>query len=349
MDKFLGFLQTRLEFLVNFQMAATLDDKWEAGMKLFEPCLPTSFKHYGDMNHFPPALQGNECSIIIMNHQSDLDPCLLMYLMHTTFLERQVTPMITMSNPLDASFVKKKGSSYPSHTTLRPIAFTLEAFTKVHVLGPIVTENMIALYKGITDEELQRRINIRLAQGYNTFLLWPEGAIISKTKYKEAKTKWEKKDRDIEEDESSENIEHETQLDNPYPFKNVMTPKSRCWEQLIKCIGPRLRYICDLTFLYSNHIPWEVDWNYDIYPSVVNACKSPLPRVFTHTKIYDLFSLQKKEDMEAKVKGQDKSTSVLERMKNPEELLVLWKQKEKRVEWLRKKEREHQYESRKKK
>ena len=277
------FLQQRITHLVDFQRANTAHDRWLAGCRVTKPCLPKTFRYYGDMEHFPPSLHAGECCVIIANHQSDLDPAYLMALMHTQYLQRPVA-----------------SANAQAYLTVNATAFTHSHFFKQPVLGPLLTKaNLIGLHSGMTDEEMQLAIADKLDQGINTFVLFPEGGVHSKSNHEKSKAYWKQTQEGV------------------YPFKNCFMPKSRCYTNLIHTLGNRLRYLCDITMLYPQHQPWKLEWNYDVKPSVVYSCTEQLSTVSVHCKIIDLKDQQH------------------EAISRPEALLKLWRKKEKRLEVLR--------------
>ena len=178
-------------------------------LKFVEPCLPTQYKHFGQFSQFPPRLEKGEYMIIIGNHQSDLDGYDMMSLLHTEFIKRQTQSLydnnnknnITNNNNLnglnkqiESNNNAKKDLKTTRHgesnnnnnqtndtnslvQSIKPIAFTLSHFSKISIVGSTIAKNFILLHSGIDDNELTKKIEDRIEEGYNTFLLYPEGAI----------------------------------------------------------------------------------------------------------------------------------------------------------------------------
>ncbi len=306
------FLQQRISYLVDLQRSESIQDQWLSACRLVKPTLPKAFGYSGDMDIFPPRLKSDECCVIILNHVSDLDSAYLLSLMDTSYLDRPQKKQGQGHAP--SSFI-------PAHTTIRPTAFTHSHFFKQPVLGPLLTKaNLIGLYKDMPDKEMQDAIEEKLESGCNTFILFPEGGVHSSRNHFKSKAFWNK--------EMTGNGNGNTSSCNPtpnkrYPFKNCFLPRSGCYTNLIKTIGPRLRYFCDLTLLYPNHRPWEVDWNYDERPSVVHSCTEQLSKVYVHCKVLDFEETRKKDPDFWKTLG------------THETLLKLWRKKEKRLEKMR--------------
>lgn len=326
MHRFLEFLEDRATQLLRLENAKTIEERWMAGCLMLQPCLPHQFRHFGSVfNQFPPRLYKDECCIIILNHTSDLDWAYLMSLMHTTLVPRQVQPMAPASQSKQQHSNQNPGQLFDltsdpqsptlehPYKTIRPIAFTHDVFSKSKLIGKLVKNNLIGLYKGMTDEELDRRIQERVDQHYNTFVLFPEGAIHSKENHEKSIELW---NTTLYPDESTR---------PEYPFKNVFLPKPRCWSRLIRVLGTRLKYVCDLTFLYPKHEPWKGPWDYHLRPSIVDAMTEKMSKVYTHTRLIDCrgYSLE-----------QIRALSTIE------SLMKIWRKKERRLLWLRQKERE---------
>lgn len=256
------WVKQRLKQFATLTLLQNYQDKWDAACKMWEPCLPTLMRSGHIEPCFSPPLKENECSIIICNHVSDLDWAIL-------FGFSNPHTMTTLNNSTGKNPTETNALVAKTYAPFKPTAFTHDHFGKVPVIGPVVSELLIGVYKGMTEQALIQVIQERLQQGYNLFVLFPEGGIYDQSKVEGNHKYW---------------LENVKSIDR-YEYKEVLYPRFTAYQALVKALNTRLTYIIDVTLKYPNHKPWETAFDYKNYPSIVHATSSKLGNVRCHSKI----------------------------------------------------------------
>ena len=272
---FVNFINQRLKQFIVFTLLEEHKDRWNAAVKMLEPCLPT-LKRSGyipkDSTFFPPLI-GNQCSIVISPHFSDVDWAVI-FAYGNPFLNKD-----TIDNQDRDSHNKNKDNSSetkeePKYTPLQPTALTHSHFGKVPVIGPSVIKLLIGVHPGMTETELINAINAKRKEGYNVFVLFPEAGVHCKSKIESNHKFW------------STNVAP----NDPFEYKELLYPRFTGYQCLVKALGTDLQYIVDITLRYPFHKPWEVEFNYTNYPSIISFFSKKPNSVQCHTNIINVNS-----------------------------------------------------------
>ena len=108
---------------------------------------------------FPPPMSKDKVTLILCNHQSDLDQFIVFTA--TTFRDNAIVPV-------------------------QLTGFTHQAFNTLPMVGQMVGKNLIGLDKGETKASIQRKILDFRHKGFNTFLLFPEGTFLHQESWKKS-------------------------------------------------------------------------------------------------------------------------------------------------------------------
>lgn len=231
-----SFVSSLFEFNIQSRTARTTDEFWDSFVRLMKRIGPREIIRSGD-NVFPLPFQHSDgVSVILCNHIRDLDVLLI-----------------------NISVETHRDTGFPVHLS----GFTYEVFRHVPILGNVVGRLLIGLSKGESEEERRSKVKYMLDRGYNTFVLFPEGALFHKGTYvKSAEYQKEK-------------------LGMKKPFKRVLHPYTKAFDSLRAVVGDRLESVTDVTLDYAGFRPRESDYSYTTYPSVLyNAFHdAPAPRI----------------------------------------------------------------------
>jgi len=198
---------------------------------------------------FPPPFEDeNEVALLFSNHVANVDQVLLL-------------------SKISYHYNKK----YPVQCS----GFTYSSFQYVPIIGEGVGRNCVGLEEGEADSDIEQKVCWLLDQGFNTWILFPEGTLFTKKKY----------------EKSIDFQTKELKMSKDKLFHYVLYPKVRALNAFLKALkqkGKRLKYIVDLTLEYPNVNLWErVDTNYT-YPSLLYGSFCTLPRPSLHCHIYTL-------------------------------------------------------------
>ena len=287
-DHYLTFLGNRVISLLQLNLLENFKEKWNAACSLVQPSLPSVLERSGSIK-FPPSLYNGECAIILCNHLSDLDWALLLAFMNPDFVKntkrcRKPTTTVVgqtqqtqQTHPAKSSLQSKRGEEKKHDKAgladeLRPTAFTHSYFSELYVIGSLVKTHLMTLKPGIDETEMIHQIRLRQKEGCNVFILFPEGGILDKTKYAASHQFWKKR----------------IQPNDPYEYKEVIYPRFRAYQSLVKTLGSKLKYVVDVTLMYSAYNARDHSWDYHKYPSLIYAAQHACPPVKMNVKTYNV-------------------------------------------------------------
>lgn len=133
---------------------------------------------------------------------------------------------------------------------LKITGFTQSRFSNVPLLGSMVGKFVIGIGSGSAKEQIQQQVCDFLHKGYNAFLLFPEGRIFCKSAYSDSIV-----------------FQQKTQPDKML-MHDVLFPRYGAFCALVEALGPRLKYIVDITLDYPHHPLRHNEWQHFLYPSV---------------------------------------------------------------------------------
>jgi len=184
------------------------------------PAIP-SVRRSGDIKFPPPLSDPSKVTLILCNHQSDLDQFLVFT--STTF---------------------RDDSKVPVQLT----GFTHEGFKTLPGIGQMVGKNLIGLDKGDSKITIQAKIKKFLHQGFNTFLLFPEGTFLHKNSLLKSHA-----------------------FQKSPTFHKVLYPRFGAFDAFVELLQDRIEYVVDLTLDYPGYNPSKAEWSYFTYPSVAHS------------------------------------------------------------------------------
>jgi len=282
-DHYLTFLGNRVISLLQLNVLESFKEKWNAACSLVQPSLPSVLERSGNMK-FPPSLYNGECAIILCNHLSDLDWALLLAFMNLDFVKntKRCRKRTAVGQSKAETNSKAKRSSQPQEKKetkekrvpdeLRPTAFTHSYFADLYVIGSLVKSHLMTLKPGIDENEIVAQIKLRQREGCNVFILFPEGGILDKNKQASSDQFWKK----------------EICTNDPYEYKELIYPRFRAYQSLVKTLGSKLKYVVDVTLMYSNYRAYDHAWDYHKYPSLIYAAQHACPPVKMNVKTYNV-------------------------------------------------------------
>lgn len=223
----------KMSSLGNCFLANDADEHLDWWFRTLEMYLP-QVRFKGD--EFPPRLKSvNDVVLIVSNHLSDLDHFLIM-----------------------AKANRWQRAPVPVKIT----GFTQTRFSKYPIIGRLAERWVIGVERGSGPEEMRQQIQNFLDQGFNTFLLFPEGKIFCESSYKES-VEWQRKNSPI----------------LPHLFHEVLYPRFGAYQALVNTLQDRLKYIIDITLDYPNHPLRNHSWDHYLYPSIFFSMCNKTPPV----------------------------------------------------------------------
>lgn len=272
-------MQAALEWLSSLykiSSAQTEEDEWAAWMEMINPLLPKTLKVTGKIKEFPPVFQSpTDICLILCNHISDIDQMIIM-----------------------AKAAKQKEQKIPMKLT----GFTYESFRFLPGVGSQVGSRFVHLRPKESEEDLKAKIKYILDQGYNTWLLFPEGTLMNQKTYQ--------KSLDfqigVEKIPKKEILHH------------VLYPRVGALKAFFALASSRITSIVDLTLEYQDLCPRTVPPSFTVNPRAIYSVFYGLKSPSLHVKIHML------NDKEREQLAQTTDT-------NKGWLIKLWKQKDRRL------------------
>lgn len=225
--------------------AKTYQDEVDAILHLIYPCVP-EIKLTGARIWPPPHESAEDVTVMLCNHASDSDQAIVY-----------------------ANLSWNKESKFPTKFT----GFTYSSFEYLPLVGRLVGRTLVALEPGESDSDIEHKISWMLAQGYNTWLLFPEGTLMNKQSYKKS-------------------LDYQKSLGIPEEkwLHYVLYPKVRALNALLRVVGNRLKHIVDITIQYEDFDPRykESSYRFITYPSIFTGYLAQQKSASMHVHIYDV-------------------------------------------------------------
>ena len=263
--QFVNFMSNRFTQFLSFPLMRNPQEKWDTVCKMLEPCVPALNRsgsvHQDNSSLLLPYLEKGKYSIVICNHLSDLDWSIIFTYGNPNMIPNIVTTGQTQTTQTETKLTQTSQS-------IQPTAFTHAHFIDVPVIGSTVADVLIGVRKGITEEELTAAIKQRMRDGFNTFILFPEGGIHCKSNLPANRAYWQK----------------EVKKHDDFEYKELMYPRFTAYQTLVKALGADLQFIVDITLQYPSHKPWETEFNYTNYPSIVSSFSNKSGPVRCHVE-----------------------------------------------------------------
>lgn len=288
--------------------AKTYQEEAKAILDMTRPLIPP-MKRTGAKIFPPPHTSKDDISLIVCNHLADVDMWLIM-----------------------AKMTWHEKTEFPIQFT----CFTYNSFQHLPYYGEYVGRSMIGLEQGEPDQDIELKISFLMEEGFNTWLIFPEGTLFDKNKY-------------------AKSLAFQKQLKIPEKdwFHHVLYPRTRALNAFLRVaasLKKRLVHIVDLTLEFhgSNSKAMDRTSLHYSYPSTLAGVFDNLRKPSMHVHIYNVSENAQKEIYseaaavaEAAAQGAPSASS--ENPPVPLWLLNLWTIKEKT---LKKKENRRKHKKR---
>jgi len=246
--------------LISFKNVRCWPD-YKATLQYFSaPALP-SVRRSGAIQFPPPLSSPTDVVLILCNHQSDMDQFLVCSSVH--YYDEPISTGSTSSTSSTSS-----ASSTSPTIPIRLTGFTHQAFESLPGVGNMVGKNLIGLAKGETQAQIQAKIQLFLDQGYNCFLLFPEGTFLHQDTFAKS-----------QEFQAKEGIPADMRL------QRTLYPKFGALHAFVDLVKDRLAYIVDITIDYYDYDAPKSDWSYFLYPSLTHSFFKKMSPPYMHATV----------------------------------------------------------------
>jgi hypothetical protein len=225
--------------------AKTYDAEHQAWLDFGNPFVPEMIKITGDKIYPPPFQHKDDISVIFCNHPSDIDQMIVMHKM-----ERH------KDKPIQAKLT----------------GFTYESFRFIPAAGMKVGETFLGLRKQEHENDLMKKVQSLLDEGYNTWLLFPEGTLETREKFIKS-IKYQIEDEHVPESKV---------------LRHVLYPHIGAMKALCRVAAHRIKNIVDLTLDYHDFDAVHSNDSMLENPRILYACFYGLKPPTLHCRIHHL-------------------------------------------------------------
>jgi len=237
MSKF-SFFEQFLKSYIHMHRNSDYETIRDQFLELCKPTVQNPPTRMGAKNWPSEHKTEKDITIIIANHLSDMDQVLILF----SIMWHDKTQF-----PIKAAF------------------FVNSAYFGAPLIGKFLQQISIGVKPGDDHETICLRIRKFLAEGYNTFILFPEGRFLCEAAYLHSRTKM-----------------FDTQQ---MGFKHLLFPRFGAWNALLAELEPRIIEVVDVSILYQGHVPWKSLGLHTDYPSVFYNMSNKVDSPIVYTEV----------------------------------------------------------------